>query len=154
MINGDSIANGYWNNHEQTKDTFRGEWINTHDKFHLDEDDYFWYAGRTDDMMKVSGQTVWPADVESILMRHEAVLESGVVGVPDKEGLIKPRAYVVLKDKQAASDDLVKELQTFVKTTTQPHKYPRTVIFIDELPKTATGKIQRYKLRQMAQAEG
>jgi len=154
LIKGDSIADGYWNKHEQTKDTFRGEWINTHDKFRRDADGYFWYAGRTDDMMKVSGLAVWPADVESILASHEAVLESGVVGVPDKEGLIKPRAYVVLKDKQAASEELVKELQTFVKTNTQPHKYPRTVIFVDELPKTATGKIQRYKLRQMAQAEG
>ncbi len=153
LIKGDSIANGYWNKHEQTKDTFRGEWINTHDKFCVDEDGYFWYAGRTDDMMKVSGLAVWPADVESILASHPAVLESGVVGVPDKEGLIKPRAYVVLKDKQAASEDLVKELQTFVKTNTQPHKYPRTVIFVDELPKTATGKIQRYKLRQIAQVE-
>ncbi|MHC4633462.1 MAG: AMP-binding protein, partial [Planctomycetota bacterium] len=153
LIKGDSIANGYWNKHEQTKDTFRGEWINTHDKFRMDEDGYFWYAGRTDDMMKVSGLAVWPADVESILASHEAVLESGVVGVPDKEGLIKPRAYVVLKDKQAASEDLARELQTFVKTNTQPHKYPRTVIFVDELPKTATGKIQRYKLRQMAQVE-
>jgi len=153
LIKGDSIANGYWNKHEQTKDTFRGEWINTHDKFSLDEDGYFWYAGRTDDMMKVSGLAVWPADVESILASHPAVLESGVVGVPDKEGLIKPRAYVVLKDKQSASEDLVKELQIFVKTNTQPHKYPRTVIFVDELPKTATGKIQRYKLRQIAQVE-
>jgi len=151
LIKGDSIANGYWNKHEQTKDTFRGHWINTHDKFKVDEDGYYWYAGRTDDMMKVSGLAVWPADVESILASHEAVLESGVVGVPDKEGLIKPRAYVVLKDKQAASEDLAKELQTFVKTNTQPHKYPRTVIFVDELPKTATGKIQRYKLRKMAQ---
>ena len=154
LIKGDSIANGYWNKHEQTKETFRGEWINTHDKFHVDEDGYYWYAGRTDDMMKVSGLAVWPADVESILASHDAVLESGVVGVPDKEGLIKPRAYVVLKDKNAASDELVKELQTFVKTTTQPHKYPRTIIFVDELPKTATGKIKRYKLREMAQAEG
>ena len=151
LIKGDSIANGYWNKHKQTKDTFRGEWINTHDKFSVDEDGYFWYAGRTDDMMKVSGLAVWPADVESILASHPAVLESGVVGVPNKEGLIKPRAYVVLKDKQAASEDLAKELQTFVKTNTQPHKYPRTVIFVDELPKTATGKIQRYKLRQMTQ---
>ncbi|MHC4800003.1 MAG: benzoate-CoA ligase family protein, partial [Planctomycetota bacterium] len=108
LIKGDSIANGYWNKHEQTKDTFRGEWINTHDKFSVDEDGYYWYAGRTDDMMKVSGLAVWPADVESILASHPAVLESGVVGVPDKEGLIKPRAYVVLKDKQAASEDLVK----------------------------------------------
>jgi len=151
LIKGDSIANGYWNKHEQTKDTFRGLWINTHDKFHLDEDGYYWYAGRTDDMMKVSGMAVWPADVESILASHPAVLESGVVGAPDDQGLIKPWAYVVLKDKKAANDELVKELQTFVKTNTQPYKYPRTVIFVDELPKTATGKIQRYKLRQMAQ---
>jgi len=154
LIKGDSIANGYWNKHEQTKETFRGEWINTHDKFHLDEDGYYWYAGRTDDMIKVSGLAVWPADVESVLACHEAVLESGVVGVPDKEGLIKPRAYVVLKDSSAASDEMVKELQTFVKAATQPHKYPRTIIFLNELPKTATGKIKRYKLREMAQAEG
>ena len=154
LMKGDSIANGYWNKHEQSKDTFRGEWINTHDKFRCDEDGYFWYAGRTDDMIKVSGQAVWPADVESILASHPAVLESGVVGCVDKQGLLKPRAYVVLKDKTAASESLSKELQTFVKTNTQPHKYPRTIVFVDELPKTATGKIQRYKLRQRAQAEG
>ncbi len=153
LIKGDSIANGYWNKHEQTKDTFRGEWINTHDKFSLDEDGYFWYAGRADDMFKVSGLAVWPADVESVLISHPAVLESGVVGVPDKEGLIKPRAYVVLKDKNAASDELVKELQTYVKTNAQPHKYPRSIIFVENLPKTATGKIQRYKLRQSAAGE-
>ena len=154
LIKGESVAGSYWNKHEQTKETFRGAWINTHDKFHVDEDGYYWYAGRTDDMMKVSGLAVWPTDVESILANHDAVLESGVVGVPDKEGLIKPRAYIVLKDKNAASDELVKELQTFVKTTAQPHKYPRTIIFVDELPKTATGKIKRYRLRQMAEAEG
>jgi len=153
LIKGDSIANGYWNKHEQTKETFRGEWIDTHDKFHLDEDGYYWYAGRTDDMMKVSGLAVWPADVESILASHDLVLESGVVGVPDKDGLIKPRAYIVLKDKTAASDKLVKELQSFVKTNTQPHKYPRKVTFVDELPKTATGKIKRYKLRETARTE-
>jgi benzoate-CoA ligase family protein len=153
LIKGDSIANGYWNKHEQTKDTFRGEWIDTHDKFRLDEDGYFWYAGRADDMFKVSGLAVWPADVESVLISHPAVLESGVVGVPDAEGLIKPRAYVVLKDKSAASDELVKELQTYVKTNAQPHKYPRTIIFTENLPKTATGKIQRYKLRQSAAGE-
>ncbi len=153
FIKGDSIADGYWNKHEQTKETFRGEWINTHDKFRLDEDGYFWYAGRTDDMMKVSGLAVWPADVESILLGHPAVLESGVVGVPDDEGLIKPRAYVVLKDGHVDSPELVRELQTWVKQNTDPHKYPRTVIFVDDLPKTATGKIQRYKLREMAAAE-
>ena len=154
FIKGDSIANGYWNKHEQTKKTFCGEWINTHDKFRLDEDGYYWYAGRTDDMIKVSGQAVWPADVESILLGHPAVLESGVIGVPDDEGLLKPRAYVVLKDGRGGSDELVRELQTFVKKNTAPHKYPRTVIFVDDLPKTATGKIQRYKLREMAAAEG
>ena len=153
LIKGDSIANGYWNKHEQTKQTFNGEWINTHDKFRLDEDGYYWYAGRTDDMMKVSGLAVWPADVESTLLGHPAVLESGVVGVPDEEGLIKPRAYVVLKDGRAGSPELVRELQTFVKKNTAPHKYPRSVIFVDDLPKTATGKIQRYKLREMAAAE-
>ncbi|MCD6393602.1 MAG: benzoate-CoA ligase family protein [Planctomycetes bacterium] len=153
LIKGDSIANGYWNKHEQTKKAFRGHWINTHDKFRLDEDGYFWYAGRADDMFKVSGMAVWPADVESVLISHPAVLESGVVGVPNAEGLIKPRAYVVLKDKNAASDELIKELQTYVKTNAQPHKYPRSIIFTETLPKTATGKIQRYKLRQSAAGE-
>ena len=150
LIKGDSIAAGYWNKHEQTKETFQGQWINTHDKFLLDEDGYFWYAGRTDDMMKVSGQAVWPTDVEGILQRHEAVLESGVVGTADQNGLIKPYAFVVLKDSQAGTPELIKELQDFVKTTTSPHKYPRWVEFVETLPKTATGKIQRYKLRELA----
>lgn len=153
LIKGDSIAAGYWNKHEQTKTTFLGEWINTHDKFRLDEDGYYWYAGRTDDMIKVSGLAVWPADVEAILMQHPAVLESGVAGVPNVDGLIKPWAYVVLKEGHEPSDELEKELQTFVKTNTEPHKYPRTVKFVEDLPKTATGKIQRYKLRQMGAEE-
>ena len=153
LIKGDSIAAGYWNKHEQTKETFRGEWINTHDKFFRDEDGYFWYAGRTDDMMKVSGQAVWPTDVEAVLQEHPAVLESGVIGAADRDGLIKPRAYVVLKDGGQASPELARELQDFVKQNTAKHKYPRTVVFVDELPKTATGKIKRYKLREMAAAE-
>jgi benzoate-CoA ligase len=152
-IAGDSIARGYWNKHEQTKETFKGDWINTHDKFRQDEDGYFWYAGRTDDMMKVSGQAVWPADVESILMEHSAVLESGVAGVPDEEGLIKPWAFVVLKEGNEPSDELVKELQDFVKHKTAPHKYPRVIKFTKDLPKTATGKIQRYKLRLLGLEE-
>lgn len=150
LIKGDSIAAGYWNKHEQTKETFCGQWINTHDKFLVDESGFFWYAGRTDDMMKVSGQAVWPTDVEAILQKHPAVLESGVVGVADQDGLIKPCAYVVLKDGSEASPELAKELQKFVKETTAPHKYPRAVVFVEELPKTATGKIQRYRLRQIA----
>ncbi len=150
LIKGDSIAWGYWNKHEQTKETFWGEWINTHDKFLIDEDGYFWYAGRTDDMMKVGGQAVWPTDVEGVLQGHPAVLESGVVGTADKDGLIKPVAYVVLKDGNQPSPDLGRQLQDFVKKTTAPHKYPRAVVFVDTLPKTATGKIKRYELRKLA----
>ena len=150
LIKGDSIASGYWNKHEQTKRTYRGEWIDTHDKFRVDADGYFWYAGRADDLMKVSGLYVSPAEVEAILKGHPAVLESGVVGVPDANGLIKPRAYVVLKEGYRASQGLVTELQNLVKGHTEPHKYPRQVEFVAELPKTATGKIQRYKLRQRA----
>ena len=150
LIKGDSIALGYWNKHEQTKSTFQGEWINTHDKIMQDEHGYFWYAGRSDDMMKVSGQAVWPTDVEAVLQGHPAVLESGVVGAADKEGLLKPYAFVVLKDSREASDELGRELQEFVKKNTSPYKYPRWVEFVESLPKTATGKIQRFKLRELA----
>ena len=154
LIKGDSIASGYWNKHEQNKETFRGEWINTHDKFHRDEDGYLWYAGRTDDMLKVSGMAVWPTDVESILLGHPAVLESGVVGSADEHGLTKVRAYIVLKDGFVGSPELIEEIQAYVKENAAPHKYPRTILFVDELPKTATGKIQRYKLRERAEEEG
>jgi len=153
LIKGDSIAAGYWNKHEQTKETFRGEWINTHDKFMKDQDGYFWYAGRTDDMIKVSGQAVWPADVEAVLQTHPMVLDSGVVGTTDKDGLMKVRAFVVLKEKGKASPELAAELQEFVKQNTAKHKYPRTVTFVDELPKTPTGKTKRYLLRKMAAEE-
>ncbi|MFC1735663.1 AMP-binding protein [Candidatus Hydrogenedentota bacterium] len=140
LIKGDSTASGYWNKHEQTKETFRGEWINTRDKFRIDEDGFFWYAGRTDDMIKVSGQAVWPTEVEAILQAHDSVLESGVAGVPDENGLMEPRAHVVLKDGYKPSPELARELQDFVKKNTAPHKYPRAVIFTEELPKTAMGK--------------
>jgi len=153
FIKGDSIASGYWNKHEQTKNTFCGQWINTHDKFLVDEDGYYWYAGRTDDMIKVSGQAVWPSDVEATLQEHPAVLESGVVGTADKDGLIKPCAYVVLKDGQEPSPELARQLQQFVKKSIAPHKYPRAVVFVDALPKTATGKIKRYELRKRAADE-
>jgi len=153
LIKGDSIGDGYWNKHEATQKTFLGEWINTHDKYRMDEDGYFWYAGRTDDMMKVSGMAVWPADVEAILLEHPAVLESGVAGVEDADGLTKPWAFVVLKKGHEPTAELAHELQTFVKTHTEPHKYPRVIRFVHDLPKTATGKIQRYKLREIGSAE-
>ncbi len=152
-IRGDSVAAGYWNKHEATKRTFCGEWINTHDKFLVDEDGYFWYAGRTDDMIKVSGQAVWPSEVEGVLQSHPAVLESGVVGVADPDGLVKPVAYVVLKDGREPAPQLARELQDFVKTNADLHKYPRAVVFVESLPKTATGKIQRYVLRELAAAQ-
>jgi len=152
LIKGDSIAAGYWNKHEQTKATFVGDWINTHDKFSVDDDGFYSYAGRTDDMMKVSGMAVWPTDVEALLQEHPAVLESGVAGAPDEEGLIKPYAFVVLKQGYEPSPELAHELQEFVKSHTARYKYPRWVQFVHDLPKTATGKIQRYKLREMGAA--
>ena len=154
LIKGDSIAAGYWNKHAATKQTFCGEWINTHDKFMVDQDGYFWYAGRTDDMMKVSGQAVWPTEVEGILQGHPAVLESGVTGAADEDGLLKPVAYVVLKDGHEPSPELARELQEFVKRNTAPHKYPRAVVFVETLPKTATGKIKRFELRERAAVDG
>jgi benzoate-CoA ligase len=154
LIRGDSIAAGYWNKHEATKQTFRGEWIDTHDKFMVDQDGYFWYAGRADDMLKVGGQAVWPTEVEGILQGHPAVLESGVTGAADDEGLLKPVAYVVLKEGHESSPDLARALQEFVKRNAAPHKYPRAVVFLDGLPKTATGKIKRHELRERAALDG
>ena len=154
MIKGDSIAAGYWNQHEATKRTFCGDWINTHDKFMVDHEGYFWYSGRADDMLKVSGQAVWPAEVEGIIQQHPDVLESGVTGAADNEGLLKPVAFVVLKNGRAPTADLAHEIQQFVKTHTAPHKYPRAVVFVETLPKTATGKIKRFELRHRAAVDG
>ena len=147
LIRGDSIAAQYWNKHEKTKDTINGHWIHTGDKYYQDEDGYFWYAGRSDDMLKVSGQWVSPVEVEAALIAHPAVLESAVVGAMDADKLLKPKAYVVLNQGYEASDELANELKVFVKKRLAPFKYPRWVEFVAELPKTATGKIQRFKLR-------
>src|SRR5579883_581776 len=148
LIRGDSIAAYYWNKHEKTKDTMNGHWIHTGDKYYQDADGYFWYCGRSDDMLKVSGQWVSPVEVESALIAHSAVLECAVVGDKDADGLIKPRAYVVLQQGYEASPALADELKTFVKQRLVPFKYPRWINFVPELPKTATGKIQRFKLRE------
>ena len=146
-VSGDSIMAGYWNRHEQTKKVLHGSWIDTGDKYYRDEDGYFWYCGRGDDMLKVGGIWVSPAEVESVLIEHAAVLESAVVGRGDADGLVKPQAFVVLKQGSAACEALAEELKTLVKNRLAPYKYPRWVEFVDELPKTATGKIQRFKLR-------
>ncbi len=146
-VAGDSIAAGYWNKHEKTKAAFLGPWLDTGDSYRVDEDGFYWHAGRSDDMLKVGGQWVSPVEVENTLVAHGAVLECAVVGLEDTSGLIKPVAYVVVRRGVEASPELASTLQEFVKEKIAPFKYPRQIHFIDELPKTATGKIQRYKLR-------
>jgi len=153
-VAGDSIAAGYWNKHEKTKATFLGGWLDTGDSYRVDADGYYWYAGRSDDLLKVGGQWVSPVEVENTLIAHEAVLECAVIGVEDEAGLTKPVAYVVLRRGGSPSDDLALALQSFVKNRIAPFKYPRRVHFVAELPKTATGKIQRYKLREIAREGG
>jgi acyl-coenzyme A synthetase/AMP-(fatty) acid ligase len=147
-VKGVSAADGYWNQREKSRRTFVGEWTHTGDKYIREPDGFYRYCGRTDDMFKVSGIWVSPFEVEGALVSHEAVLEAAVVGHEDGDELVKPRAFVVLKEGVAASAALVTELQGFVKQKIGPWKYPRWVEFVEELPKTATGKIQRYKLRQ------
>jgi benzoate-CoA ligase len=149
-VKGDSTMAYYWNKHEKTKETLFGPWIQTGDKYHQDGDGYFWYAGRADDMLKVGGIWVSPVEVEATLIKHPAVLEAAVVGKEDRDRLVKPKAFVVLKDSAAASESLAAALQDFVKGKIAPYKYPRWVEFVPELPKTATGKIQRFKLRVTA----
>jgi benzoate-CoA ligase len=146
-VKGDSTMAYYWNKHDKTKETLYGPWIVTGDKYSQDADGYFWYAGRADDMLKVGGIWVSPVEVESTLVRHHAVLEAAVVGHEDEERLVKPKAFVVLKDPTAAKPALGDELKAFVKDKIAPYKYPRWIEFVPELPKTATGKIQRFKLR-------
>jgi benzoate-CoA ligase family protein len=148
LISGDSAAPFYWNKHEKSKHTMRGEWIFTGDKYHVDADGYFWYDGRSDDMLKVGGAWVSPIEVESVLIEHPAVLESAVVGAKDEAGLVKTKAFVVLKQGHDGTAQLNRELQDFVKSRIAPYKYPRTIEFVGDLPKTVTGKIQRYKLRE------
>lgn len=147
LIKGESIASAYWNLHEENLKKFNGEWFHTGDKYYMDEDGYFWYCGRSDDMIKVGGIWVSPIEVENALIRHEAVLEVAVVGAKLDSNLVQPKAYVVLKEGVAPSDSLKNELKDFLKKELAPYKYPRMVEFIDELPKTASGKIQRFKLR-------
>jgi benzoate-CoA ligase len=146
-VKGDSTMAYYWNKHDKTKDTLYGHWIQTGDKYYQDADGYFWYAGRADDMLKVGGIWVSPVEVENTLIKHPAVLEAAVVGAEDSDRLVKPKAFVVLKEPAGAGPGLVEELKGFVKDKIAPYKYPRWIEFVPELPKTATGKIQRYKLR-------
>ena len=144
QINGPSSALMYWNNRAKTKHTFAGEWTRSGDKYSVDEQGYYTYGGRSDDMLKVGGIYVSPFEVEATLMTHPAVLEAAVVAHADESDLIKPKAFVVLKPGQSTDEEALK---AHVKSRLAPYKYPRWIEFVTELPKTATGKIQRFKLR-------
>jgi benzoate-CoA ligase len=147
LVKGDSTCAYYWNKHEKTKTTIEGCWIRTGDKYRQDEDGFFWYAGRTDDMLKVGGIWVSPVEVENTLVEHPAVLECGVAGRADRDGLVKPVAFIVVQPGVQSTSALAEELQQFARHRLAEYKRPRWVEFVAELPKTATGKIQRYKLR-------
>jgi benzoate-CoA ligase len=145
-VQAESTALYYWNQRARTKQTFVGEWLRTNDRYQRDADGFYWYQGRMNDVFKVSGQWVSPMEVEDCLLTHPSVLEAAVVGARDPEGLLKPKAYVVLRPGARAETT---ELQSMAKQRLQPHKYPRWVVFVDDLPKTASGKIQRYRLREL-----
>ena len=152
LIKGETLAPYYWNRLERTRATMLGEWVRTGDMFRQDTDGYLYFAGRSDDMLKVSGMWVSPAEIEGLLVEHPAVVEAGVVGVPGADGLIHPHAAVVLKAGQSPasateSEALAAELRGWVKGRAAGYKVPRTIEFVDDLPKTATGKVQRFRLR-------
>jgi benzoate-CoA ligase len=148
LVKSDSTCSHYWNQHEKSKSTIEGHWIRTGDKYYQDADGYFWYAGRSDDMLKCSGAWVSPIEIESVLIEHPAVQEAAVVAREDHDQLLKPAAYVILRNGMSCTPDLARELQEFVVRRLPIFKRPRWVEFVDDLPKTATGKLQRYKLRE------
>jgi benzoate-CoA ligase len=147
QVKGDSMAAYYYRQHDKSKASMLGEWFNTGDKYYRDAEGYYYYCGRGDDMLKVGGIWVSPIEIEDTLMSHPAVFECAVVGRDDENGLTKPKAYIVLKPGFQPSEELGKEIQAYVKKTIASYKFPRWVEFVKDLPKTATGKIQRFKLR-------
>jgi len=147
QVSGPTSALFYWNNRDKSCSTFQGPWVRSGDRYSRDADGYYVYAGRSDDMLKVGGIYVSPIEIEATLVQHPAVLEVAVVGRKDGHDLVKPAAYVVLKDGEQATADLAAELKQHVKSRLAPYKYPRWVEFVESLPKTATGKIQRFRLR-------
>jgi 4-hydroxybenzoate-CoA ligase len=147
IIRGPSAGEGYWNQRAKSRSTFVGEWTYTGDKYRRDADGYYYYCGRTDDMFKVSGMWVSPFDVEAALVSHEAVLEAAVIGKEDADGLVKPKAFIVLKNGYVADESLLETLKVHVKEHAGAWKYPRWIELRTHLPRTATGKIQRFKLR-------
>jgi 4-hydroxybenzoate-CoA ligase len=149
VVRGDSAAEGYWNQRTKSRRTFQGEWTYTGDTYTRDAEGYFRFQGRSDEMLKVSGVWVSPFEVEEALIAHPAVLEAAVIGRQDQDGLVKPKAFVILRDGGSETEGLVAELQAHVKERIGVWKYPRWIEFADSLPKTATGKIQRFRLREV-----
>jgi 4-hydroxybenzoate-CoA ligase len=149
VVRGDSAADGYWNQRAKSRRTFQGEWTYTGDTYTSDADGYFRFQGRRDEMLKVSGVWVSPFEVEEALISHPSVLEAAVVGRPDHDGLIKPKAFVILRQGEWDAPALVADLQAHVKGRIGVWKYPRWIEIVDSLPKTATGKIQRFRLREV-----
>ncbi len=149
-VAGGSASKRYWNNPEKTNQTMKGRWLNTGDTFSRDEAGYYYYCGRNDDMLKVGGIWTSPFEIEARLIEHPRVLEAAVVDHADKHGLIKPKAFIVLTDAAAGGGELDEELLQHCKKGLAPYKYPRWFVYLDELPKTATGKIQRFRLRKTA----
>lgn len=147
LVHGESTAAYYYRHHDKTKTSMLGEWFNTGDKYYRDAEGYYYYRGRGDDMLKVGGIWVSPIEVEDALVSHPAVLEAAVVAKKDEHYLVKPQAFVVLKKGKHPSEKLAKDIQAFVKKSIAPYKYPRWIEFVKALPRTTTGKIQRYKLR-------
>lgn len=149
-IHGDSAALCYWNAQEKSKEVFAGDWCTTGDQFHVDDDGYYWYHGRTDDMLKVSGIFVAPAEIENCLLQHEVVLECAVIGHDGGDGLVKPKAFVVLREGVVAgnADSIATELKDYVKSHLAVYKYPRWIEFVSSLPKNDRGKIDRKKLKE------
>ncbi len=149
LISGLSTAAGYWNKAEKSRQTMQGEWIRSGDLYHRDEDGYYWYHGRADDMIKAGGIWVSPVEVENTLMQHPAILECGVIGYSEADELVKPLACVVLKPEYSPSPELENELKQFVKDRLAVYKYPRFIKFVEALPRTATGKLQRFRLHDL-----
>lgn len=147
VLKGGSLTSGFWSNSGENKRKLHGEWIRTGDQYYRDEDGFYWYYGRTDDMMKVGGIWVSPIEIESVLIEHSDVLEVAVIGSESQKGLMKPKAYVVLKEGTIGDGNKESELTDFVKRKLAKHKFPREIIFMDSLPKTTSGKIQRFKLK-------
>jgi acyl-coenzyme A synthetase/AMP-(fatty) acid ligase len=153
MLKTDSLFIGYWHEPEETASKISQGWYKPGDSFIRDKEGYYWYLGRLDDMVKVGGRQVLPVEVEHAVSRHPAVLENAVIPVQNEYGLTEIQAFVVLKEGYSPSSELAVQIQDFVKEELAPYKRPHRVEFVPDLPKTATGKIQRFRLREQAMAK-